>query len=317
MAPIPLSRDRHPQEALQQERTARVRDAIAASLTRDGARPVTVAAHQMRNRCGGEAGKRENLERMLRAVEQAHGEGVRLLAFPEMCLPGYFTPLSGSVDEAVRANRDLADVVGESDFLRRLREAAAAARMVLVFGFGERDGDVVHNSAGVIDADGRWLGVRRKNPLYPWPYELESFAEPPRARRSTVFDTGVGRIGVAICFDGEFPESVRQMRRDGAELLVWINAACGDATIGTSNRLNAAGAHAQNNGLWVICCNCVAPNASGTSSIYAPHGEALVVLSPDREQIGVATLDLALETSWDSVWRDRVVRRVEPDGARG
>ena len=35
------------------------REAIAASLQQPGARPVTVAVWQMRNHCGGEAGKRE------------------------------------------------------------------------------------------------------------------------------------------------------------------------------------------------------------------------------------------------------------------
>ncbi|MCX5759431.1 MAG: carbon-nitrogen hydrolase family protein, partial [Candidatus Hydrogenedentes bacterium] len=197
----------------------------------------------MRNHCGGDEGKRKNLERMCRCIEQAQREGVQLLAFPEMSLQGYFTPVSGSVEEAVQANHALADVVGESGYLKSLQEAAARANIVLVFGFAEKAGDQIFNSAGVINADGRWLGVRRKNPLYPWPYELESFAEPPKAARSTVFDTAVGRIGVSVCFDGEFGESVRQMRIDGAELLVWINAACGDSTLGTAQRLNAAGTH--------------------------------------------------------------------------
>ena len=71
--------------------------------------------------------------------------------------------------------------------------------MVLVFGFAEKAGDTVYNSAAVIDSDGRWLGVRRKNPLYPYPYETDSFSEPPRELRSAVFDTSVGRIGVSVC----------------------------------------------------------------------------------------------------------------------
>ncbi len=309
--PVPTARGIHPQEALQAQRTASAREDIAESLGKAGARPVCVAAYQMRNHCGGEEGKHRNLERMLDSIAQAHREGVQLMAFPEMCLQGYFTPVSGSVAEAVQANHSLADAVGESDCLKDLQAAAAKAKMVLVFGFAERAGDRIFNSAGVIDADGRWLGVRRKNPLYPWPYELESFAEPARAARSTVFDTAVGRMGVSVCFDGEFGESVRQMRLDGAELLVWINAACGDSTLGTSQRLNAAGAHAQANLLWVVCCNCAAPNASGTSCIYPPSGEPLVILSPNEEQIGIATINLAMNADW-SIWKDRVVKNVEP-----
>ena len=310
---VPMSRGLHPQQSLQALRTAEARLHIAETLHKEGARPVCVAAYQMRNHCGGEEGKRGNLERMLGSIEQGHREGVQLMAFPEMCLQGYFTPVSGSVAEAVEANHGLADAVGESDSLKRLQEAAAKCGMVLAFGFAEKAGEQVFNSAGVIDADGRWLGVRRKNPLYPWPYELESFAEPDKAARSTVFDTAVGRIGVSVCFDGEFGESVRQMRLDGAELLVWINAACGDSKLGTAHRLNAAGAHAEANLLWVICCNCAAPNSSGTSSIYPPSGEPLVILSPNEEEMGIATINLAMNKDW-SIWKDRIVKNVEPQG---
>lgn len=84
------------------------------------------------------------------------------------------------------------------------------------------------------------------------------------------------------------------MRMEGVELLVWINAACGDSVLGTAQRLNTAGAHAQGNCLWVICCNCAAPNSSGTSCIYPPSGELLAVPSPNEEQPGLATINLAI-----------------------
>jgi len=307
--PIPASRGLHPQEALQAQRTARAQKEIAESLAKEGARPVSAGAYQMWNHCGGEEGKRNNLERMLRLVEQAQREGVQLLAFPEMCLPGYFTPVSGSAEEAAQANRALADTVGDSVYLSRLQEAADKAKMALVFGFAEKTKTQIYNCAGVINADGRWLGVRRKNPLYPWPYEVGIFAEPPATARSTIFDTAIGRIGVSVCFDGEFAESVRQMRLDGAELLVWINAACGNSTLGNAQRLNSAGAYAQANQLWIICCNCAAPNSSGTSSIYPPSGEPLVILSPDKEELGIASINLAMNKDW-SIWKDRLAREV-------
>ena len=99
--------------------------------------------------------------------------------------------------------------------------------------------------------------------------------------------------------------------RDGASCLhFWINAACGDSKLGTSQRLNAAGAYAHVNRLWVLCCNCVAPDSSGTSCIYSPSGEPLVVLSPSEEQLGIATVNLALNTDW-LTWKDRVVKIVE------
>jgi predicted amidohydrolase len=181
--------------------------------------------------------------------------------------------------------------------------------MALVFGFAERAGERIYNSAGVIDSDGSWLGVRRKNPLYPYAYETGSFVEPPRDERSTVFDTKLGRIGVSICFDGSFPESIRAMRSEGAEILVWINAALCDPVLGTLSRICEAGAHARANNLWVVCCNCAASNSSGMSGLHAPNGEPLVLLSPDREELGIATIDLSMAADW-AIWRDRIAKEV-------
>lgn len=287
------------------KRSAQAWELIANSLKEEGARPVVVGCYQMRNHCGGMEGKRGNLLRMLAAIRQAATAGVQVLAFPEMCLPGYFTHVSGTAAEAREANRQLADQVGNSPFLAQLQDAAREAAMVIAFGFSEQAGDLLYNSIGVVDADGTWLGVRRKNPLYPWPYETESFAEPDATLRSAVFRTRYATVGISNCFDGEFPESVRRMRLEGAELLLWCNAACGDSTHGTSHRINHSASYAQANRLWVVCCNCVAVNASGTSLIVGPSGEPLVILPPDEEALGITTINLAMSAEWD-IWRTRL-----------
>ncbi len=304
--PLPVFSEICPQHVqLLMRRSANRHKHIKASLKREGARPLTVGAYQMRNHCDGEKGKESNLGRMLKAVGSAARLGVEMLAFPEMCLPGYFTPISGTADEAVVANHRLSDEIGCSRYVKRLQDAARKADMVLAFGFCEKDGDAYYNSIGVIDADGNWLGTRRKNPLYPYPYETKSFAQPDPSLRSAVFKTRYAKIGISNCFDGEFPESIRRMRLDGAEVLLWCNAALGNSVLGTSHRINHSGAHAQANHMWVICCNCVAANASGTSVIVGPSGEHLVILPPSQEALGTATLNLALSANWDT-WRDRL-----------
>lgn len=296
-------------------RSEKVRRGIADSLRGKGARPVVLGVFQKRNVCGGRAGMARNLADMVAAIVTARRHGVQMLAMPEMALQGYFTPVSGSVEQAIAANRELAVTVGASDELRRLQTAARAARMVVAFGFGERAGRTIYNSIGLIDADGSWLGVRRKNPLYPWGYETKVFAEPHPSRRCCVFRTRYGTVGLNDCFDGEFPETVRQMALAGAQVLLWCNAPCGDSKLGTSHRLNQSGAHAQTNGLYVACASCAAPNATGTSNIYSPVGEPLVVLSVDREELGVATANLALHTDW-TIWRERLYQWPRQDGTR-
>ncbi|MBI5685845.1 MAG: carbon-nitrogen hydrolase family protein [Verrucomicrobia bacterium] len=259
----------------------------------------------MANHCRGKDGKDENLRRMLRAIETAASEAVQVLVFPEMCLPGYFTRVDGTPAEAAKTTRALADEVGQSDHLRRLQDAARQTKMVLAFGFGERVGTACYNSVGVVDADGSWLGTRRKNPLSPQPYDLGSFAEPDPAQRCSVFKTRYGTVGVASCFDGEFPESIRRMRLAGAELLLWSNAGTGNPKLGHSSRINAASCYAQANRMWVVCCNAVAGDCYGTSVIVGPSGEPLVILPPAEEALGIATINLALTADWDR-WRQRL-----------
>jgi 5-aminopentanamidase len=85
---------------------------------------------------------------------------------------------------------------------------------VLVFGFCERDGDRLYNSALVVGRGGV-LGRYRKAHL--WDAETEIFT--PGDEAGTVIDTPVGRLGVAICYDNEFPEVPRRLALRGARVL--------------------------------------------------------------------------------------------------
>jgi predicted amidohydrolase len=299
------SRGIFPQQTLLERRAENLKADIRGRIAKGTALPVTVAVVQMRNHCGGAEGKRANLHRVESAIRAAASDGAQVVVFPEMCLPGYFTGLSGTVEQAVEANRELADTPGESPSLAAVAAAARENKAVVAFGFGERQGRDVYDSVGLIDSDGTWLGVRRKNPLYPWKYEGMCFREPPAGERTTVFRTRYATVGLLCCFDGEFPESVRRMRMAGAELLLWSNAALGDSELGSINRIVLAGAHAAANHMWVACANCVAENSSGTSLICGPYGDPLTILSPAEESVGVATIDLSLSRDW-SIWRDRI-----------
>ena len=56
--------------------------------------------------------------------------------------------------------------------------------------------------------------------LHASPHDLEGYAEP----LFPVADTPIGRIGCAICYDWLFPEAIRQLAANGAEVLVRVSA---------------------------------------------------------------------------------------------
>lgn len=138
----------------------------------------------------------------LRAIEPS---GPHLVVLPELVTSGYvFAGLDEARSLALRADDErLTALAGE------VPEGAVA-----VVGFCEGDGDLLYNSAIVL-GDGRTLGCYRKSHL--WAAESTIFATGPEA--GTIIDTPVCRLGVAICYDNEFPEIPRRLALGGAEVL--------------------------------------------------------------------------------------------------
>jgi predicted amidohydrolase len=141
------------------------------------------------------------------AIARASSEGARLVVLPELVNSGYV--LDGP-DEA----RDLAEhvtgpTVGEWGALAREHD------LMIVGGFCELDdAGAVRNSSVLVDAGGP-RAVYRKTHL--WADEPDFFL--PGSQPPPVIDTAVGRVGLLICYDAEFPEWVRMPALAGADIL--------------------------------------------------------------------------------------------------
>jgi predicted amidohydrolase len=84
---------------------------------------------------------------------------------------------------------------------------------------------VVFNATCLIGPDGILYRYRKVNPWIPYevhssPHDLPGYDEP----LFPVADTPIGRIGCAICYDWLFPEAIRQLAMNGAEVLVRVSA---------------------------------------------------------------------------------------------
>jgi predicted amidohydrolase len=218
------------------------------------------------------------LERARRAVDAAAAEGVELLVFPEGYLTGYHLPhLSpgdlGWVEQAL-------DEVG-----RMARRAGVA---VVMGAHVEEDGDLA-NAAEAFSADGARLGRYRKRALFGG-WEKATFrpgAEP------FLFHCGGLRVGVAICYDVEFPELVRAYARCGAQALLVPTALM--APHDPVARILVP-ARAMENRMFVGYANRVGEEAGlryvGSSRICGPDGRTLAEAG-EREGLICATLDPA------------------------
>ena len=144
-----------------------------------------------------------NLDSALIGIEQAAAQGAQIAVLPEMWSSGY----------DYRRLGDLAERTPE--VIERLCAASRATGLILVGSLPEKQGDILHNMATVIES-GEVKGVYRKLHMFSTMGE-DRFLSPGDS--TLVVDTAIGRIGVAICYDLRFPELFRKMALDGAELI--------------------------------------------------------------------------------------------------
>jgi predicted amidohydrolase len=149
----------------------------------------------------------ENVECVRAAVAAAVSAGAQLVVVPELATSGY---VFRSVEEARRAA-----IRVDGPVLSGWAAEAARGSAVVVGGFCEQGDDGrLYNSCALIDADGV-RAVYRK--IHLWDEEPRWFT--PGSAPAPVVDTHLGRIGLAICYDLEFPELTRGLALGGAELL--------------------------------------------------------------------------------------------------
>jgi predicted amidohydrolase len=208
-----------------------------------------------------------------------------LVVLPETCTTGF------SPGVAVRALWDLLDPIpGEQT--APLHRVAAETGVHLVYGAyarGPQPG-VVFNCAVLVGPDGAQLGIYNKT--HPFCTEIVTgggWVTP--GDDVCVIDTELGRIGLMICFDGDFPELARITALKGAEILARPSALLRSADIWElTNR-----ARAYDNGVFVIGSNATGTDPDGTmyfgnSMIVSPIAEVLARAST-YEQWVVAELD--------------------------
>ncbi|HZC76912.1 MAG TPA: nitrilase-related carbon-nitrogen hydrolase, partial [Ktedonobacterales bacterium] len=159
-----------------------------------------------------------NLKKAVAKISEAAAAGAQLVCLPELFRSQYF---------AQREDPQLFDlaepVPGPST--EALGKAAQQAVVVVIAPvFERRAAGLYHNSAAVIDADGRMVGIYRKMHIPDDPAYYEKFYFTPGDLGFRAFDTRVGRIGTLVCWDQWYPEGARLTALQGANVLFYPTA---------------------------------------------------------------------------------------------
>ncbi|MGO6900428.1 nitrilase family protein, partial [Rhizobium ruizarguesonis] len=250
------------------------------------ARTVTVATVQFEPIVGDRAGNLAAIERLAKA---AKAQGAEIVVLPELADSGY----SFRDGDEVAA---LAGPVPGGPSAETLCRLAKELGLYIVSGVAEQDGDRFYNSALLCGPEG-YIGKYRK--LHLWNNENRLFRKGDLGL--PVFDLPFGRIGIAICYDGWFPETFRQLALAGAELVCvptnWVPMAGAESIAEPmANILHKAAAHT--NGLYIVCADRIGVERGqsfiGRSLIVGPQGWPISgPASADREEILLAQIDLS------------------------
>jgi len=256
----------------------------------------------------------ENLKHAIERVEEAARQGARLVCLPELFRSRYFAQVE---DPALF---DLAEPVPGPSTEALGKVAKRAGVVVIAPVFERRAPGLYHNTAAVIDADGRLVGLYRKMHIPDDPAYYEKFYFAPGDLGFRTFDTQVGRIGTLVCWDQWYPEGARLTALQGAHILFYPTA------IGWHPR-----SHAIANGLFVAAVNRVGHERPaeggrdradgiefwGSSFLADPFGVVVTEAPRDREAVLVAEVDLARIEEVRRGWPFLRDRRVDAYGGIG
>lgn len=282
---------------------------------------LPVALVQERNHGDAEA----NLAVIEQRVAEAAKRGARLVLLQELHNGPYFCQHE-SVDEFDRAE----PIPGPSS--ERLGALAKKHGVVIVGSlFERRAAGLYHNTAVVLERDGRLAGKYRKMHIPDDPGFYEKFYFTPGDLGFEPVDTSVGRLGVLVCWDQWYPEAARLMALAGAELLLYPTAIGWDPAEAEDENARQRQAwilshrgHAVANGLPVLSCNRVGHEPSplgaagirfwGSSHVLGPQGEFLAEAGTDAPEILMAEVDLGRSESVRRIWPFLRDRRIDAYG---
>ena len=196
--------------------------------------------------------------------------------------------------------------------------------------FERRAAGLYHNTAVIIDGDGRMLGSYRKMHIPDDPLYYEKFYFTPGDTGFRAFDTRAGRIGTLVCWDQWYPEGARLTALAGADVLFYPTAIGwhpsekaehGAAQSDAWRTIQRA--HAIANGVYVAAVNRVGHEGPadggiefwGGSFVADPFGVVLAEASRTEEEILIVPCDRRHQESVRRHWPFLRDRRVDAYGA--
>ena len=261
----------------------------------------------------------QNLSASIAGIRDAARQGAQLVLLQELHAGVYFcqTEDTKRFDQAETIPGPTTDALA----------AVAKELGIVIVGsvFERRAPGICHNTAVVLERDGRLAGTYRKMHIPDDPGFHEKFYFTPGDQGFTPIETSVGKLGVLVCWDQWYPEAARLMAMHGAELLLYPTAIGWDPRDEQPEKdrqreawITIQRAHAIANGLHVIVANRIGHEPDpkggagiafwGSSFIAGPQGELLTQAATDKPAVLVTEISRRRSEDVRRIWpffRDR------------
>lgn len=282
---------------------------------------MKIALCQMKNEGSMEA----NLEKSIHAMEAAAANGADLILYPEVQLTEFFPQYPIAHYRETGFDPGQYEVSADSDIVKAFRRACRDNHIMAVPNIwlredteasrdtspgryeqhlqtsgaadGSRvrsDGVAEYDASLLIGRDGRIVGTQKMVHVAEAPQFHEQDYYTPSDEGFKVFDTESGRIGIVVCFDRHYPESIRTETLRGADLILI-------PTVNTKSEPMEMfeweiRVQAFQNSVAIAMCNRVGMEGdmefSGESLIVNANG-GVICKADDTEQIVYAEIDLS------------------------
>jgi N-carbamoylputrescine amidase len=232
----------------------------------------------------------DNLQRGIKAFKSAADKGAQLISYAELGF-SYFLPQKPSNPEDLKKAEPIPGPTTDV-FTKLSREYG----VVTVLNLFERHGSQTYDSSPVIDTSGEILGTTRMAHIMDGMGFHEKGYYTPGNTQHFVYETSIGRVGVAICYDRHFPEYMRNLALNRAEIVIVPQAgAVGEWSEGMFEAEIRVAAF--QNGYFIALTNRVGNedmlNFSGESFVVNPEGNIIARAPQEKDHILFAHCDLS------------------------
>ena len=222
-----------------------------------------------------------NLSKAEKLIKEAANQGAKLIVLPELFDTGYNFEAKEEVEE-------IAQQIPDGETTQFLVEQAREYEAFIVAGTAEKDErGRLYNSAVIVGPIGQgYIGKYRKIHLF---YREKLFFEPGNLGFH-VFNIGMAKVGIMICFDWFFPESMRTLALKGADIVAH------PANLVLPYAPRAMPIRSLENRVFSITANRIGEERGlrfiGMSQINSPRAEILLRASEDKEEVGVVEINI-------------------------